>query len=267
MSVVYVLTTPIPNDGGDDPSVEQVRKRAKWDNDNYVCRGLILNGMSDHLFDIYQNVESSKKQWNSLEAKYMAEDATIICALRNPSGCRIVTSQKATMLLVLQLSIWWSITTPSSTMTIRVNVKHHDNTRADPNKKAKPTCWKCGKTGHIKRDCKCVNVGNKGNGLGTKGSVDGSSYSLKAFMSTSKLNDSILRHARLGHVHFKRMQDMSKYGLIPTFNMDIEKYKTCMLTKITKKPFQNVKRVTKVLELIHSELCDLDAIPSLGNKK
>ncbi|GJX22789.1 zinc finger, CCHC-type containing protein [Tanacetum coccineum] len=48
-----------------------------------------------------------------------------------------------------------------------------------------------------------------------------------AFMSTSKLNDSILWHARLGHVHFKRMQDMSKDG----------------------------------------DLCDLHATPSLGNKK
>ncbi|GJU27258.1 zinc finger, CCHC-type containing protein [Tanacetum coccineum] len=88
-----------------------------------------------------------------------------------------------------------------------------------------------------------------------------------AFMSTSKLNDSILWHARLGHVHFKRMQDMSKDGLIPAFDMDTEKCKTCMLTKITKKPFQNVKRETKVLELIHSDLCDLHATPSLGNKK
>ncbi|GJV76608.1 hypothetical protein Tco_1508192 [Tanacetum coccineum] len=76
MSVVYVLTTPIPDDGGDDPTVEQVRKRAKWDNVDYVCRGLILNGMSDSLFDIYQNVESSKELWDSLEAKYMAEDAS-----------------------------------------------------------------------------------------------------------------------------------------------------------------------------------------------
>ncbi|GJU27182.1 hypothetical protein Tco_1165803 [Tanacetum coccineum] len=44
MSVVYVLTTPIPGDGGDDATVEQIRKRAKWDNNDYVCRGLILNG-------------------------------------------------------------------------------------------------------------------------------------------------------------------------------------------------------------------------------
>ncbi|GJS57918.1 zinc finger, CCHC-type containing protein [Tanacetum coccineum] len=88
-----------------------------------------------------------------------------------------------------------------------------------------------------------------------------------AFMSTSKLNDSILWHARLGHVHFKRMPDMSKDGLIPDFDMDPKKCKTCMLTKITKKPFQNVKRKTEVLELIHSDLCDLHATPSLGNKK
>ncbi|GJW12615.1 zinc finger, CCHC-type containing protein [Tanacetum coccineum] len=88
-----------------------------------------------------------------------------------------------------------------------------------------------------------------------------------AFMSTSKLNDLILWHARLGHVHFKRMQDMSKDGLIPAFDMDTEKCKTCMLTKITKKPFQNVKRKTEVLELIHSDLCGLHATLSLENKK
>ncbi|GJV34510.1 hypothetical protein Tco_1394910 [Tanacetum coccineum] len=32
MSVVYVLTTPILEDGDDNPTMEQVRKRAKWDN-------------------------------------------------------------------------------------------------------------------------------------------------------------------------------------------------------------------------------------------
>ncbi|GKA27190.1 hypothetical protein Tco_0713358, partial [Tanacetum coccineum] len=76
MSVVYVPTTPIPKDGGDDATVEQFRKRAKWDNDDYVCRGLIVNGMSDSLVDIYHNVESSKELWDSLEAKYMAKDAS-----------------------------------------------------------------------------------------------------------------------------------------------------------------------------------------------
>nr|GEV90597.1 hypothetical protein [Tanacetum cinerariifolium] len=71
-----VLTTPMPEDFGEIQTVEQVKKRAKWDNDDYVCRGLILNGMFDFLFDIYQNVETSKELWDTLEAKYMAEDAS-----------------------------------------------------------------------------------------------------------------------------------------------------------------------------------------------
>ncbi|GJV02509.1 hypothetical protein Tco_1336078 [Tanacetum coccineum] len=75
MSMVYVLTTPIPEDG-ENATVNQIRKRAKWDNDDYVCRCLILNCMSDSLFDIYQDVESFKELWDSLEAKYIVEDAS-----------------------------------------------------------------------------------------------------------------------------------------------------------------------------------------------
>ncbi|GJW53830.1 zinc finger, CCHC-type containing protein [Tanacetum coccineum] len=61
---------------GDDSTVEQVMKRNKWDNDDYVCRGLILKGMSDILFDIQQIFESRKELWDSLEAKYMDKDAS-----------------------------------------------------------------------------------------------------------------------------------------------------------------------------------------------
>ncbi|GKE01014.1 hypothetical protein Tco_1388997, partial [Tanacetum coccineum] len=53
MSVVYVLTIPIPKDGGDDLTMKQIRKRNMWDNDDYVYRGLILK-----------------------EAKYLAKDAS-----------------------------------------------------------------------------------------------------------------------------------------------------------------------------------------------
>nr|GEY16813.1 zinc finger, CCHC-type [Tanacetum cinerariifolium] len=75
-SVVYVLTTLIPEDGGDNPTMEQDRRRVKWDNDDYVYKGLVLIGMSDSLFDVYQNVETSKELWDTLKAKYMAEDAS-----------------------------------------------------------------------------------------------------------------------------------------------------------------------------------------------
>ncbi|GJU83039.1 zinc finger, CCHC-type containing protein [Tanacetum coccineum] len=56
--------------------------------------------------------------------------------------------------------------------------KHHD-TKADPNKMSKVTCWKCEKLGHLKKDCKGGKFGNNANGPGTHGSVDSSSNSLK----------------------------------------------------------------------------------------
>lgn len=49
--------------------------------------------------------------------------------------------------------------------------------------------------------------------------------------------------------------------------INIDKCKTCMLTKVTKQPFPNVKRNSSVLELVHSDLCYFHFTSSLGNKK
>ncbi|XP_021736275.1 uncharacterized protein LOC110702840 [Chenopodium quinoa] len=75
LNVAYVISTPRPNEH-ENETLESVRERSKWDNDDFICRGHILNGMEDDLFDIYQNVESAKELWESLESKYMAEDAS-----------------------------------------------------------------------------------------------------------------------------------------------------------------------------------------------
>jgi hypothetical protein len=80
-------------------------------------------------------------------------------------------------------------------------------------------------------------------------------------------NSSNLWHARLGHVHYKRMIDMAKSSLIPSFKVSNDKCKTCMLTKITRKPFKEVDREFKLLDLVHSDLCDFHSTPSIGNKK
>ncbi|GKB92753.1 zinc finger, CCHC-type containing protein [Tanacetum coccineum] len=87
------------------------------------------------------------------------------------------------------------------------------------------------------------------------------------YMSSSTVVNSSLWHARLGHVHYKRMLEMSKDDLIPVIDENPEKCTTCMLTKITRKPFQSITRKSVILELIHSDLCDFHATPSLGNKK
>nr|GFC06567.1 zinc finger, CCHC-type [Tanacetum cinerariifolium] len=75
LKVVYVLTSLIL-ELVEDATVEAIRIRAKWVNDDYICRGHILNGMSDSPFYVYMNVESAKELWDSLESKYMAEDSS-----------------------------------------------------------------------------------------------------------------------------------------------------------------------------------------------
>nr|KAJ0198596.1 hypothetical protein LSAT_V11C700365700 [Lactuca sativa] len=86
--------------------------------------------------------------------------------------------------------------------------------------------------------------------------------------TSNNFHKSELWHARLGHIHYKRLKDMSKMNLIHAFDMqNNEKCKTCMLTKITRQSFKDVVRESKVLDLIHSDLCDFHATPSLGNKK
>ncbi|GJS59835.1 zinc finger, CCHC-type containing protein [Tanacetum coccineum] len=223
ISVVYVLTTPIPEDGGDDATVEQIRKRAKWDNDDYVCRGLILNGMSDPLFDIYHNVESFKELWDSLEAKYMAGNAS------SKKFLHTLKHKKEELTLVCL----------GSHLRIKESLRVHDSDKPKGNNVVGPSVVNMVEHNNFSRDSKGVNVSNKANGSSTNGLVDGSSNSLKgqnmfnkslqvyyvsyvseayivqdddvawlnivndniasAFMSTSKLNDSILWHARLGH--------------------------------------------------------------------
>ncbi|GKA56197.1 zinc finger, CCHC-type containing protein [Tanacetum coccineum] len=318
MRVVYVLTTHIPEDG-ENATVDQIRRRNKWDNDDYVYRGLILKGMSNPLFNIYQSVESSKELQDSLEAKYMAEDASSKNFLiSNFSNYKMINSRPVmeqynelfgilgrftqhmmnmdeaipVFCIIDKLSPSWK----DFKHTLKHNKKKltlvelgghlriEESLRAQDSDKPKATMlldddvtwWvDSGVTVHVCKDRSrfktyeslndgsILHIGNESTALLN---IVNDNIGL-AFMLTSKLNDSILWHARLSHVHYKRMQDMSKDGLIPAFDMDTEKCNTCMLTKITKKLFQNVKRETEFLELIHSDLCDLHATLSPGNKK
>ncbi|XP_056688059.1 uncharacterized protein [Spinacia oleracea] len=78
LNVVYVLTTPMPDPpaDGEEETLENTRRRTKWDNDDYICREHILNALANPLFDLYQYEESAKKFWDKLDSKYMAEDAS-----------------------------------------------------------------------------------------------------------------------------------------------------------------------------------------------
>nr|GEV92043.1 zinc finger, CCHC-type [Tanacetum cinerariifolium] len=128
-------------DGGDDATMERIRKRAK-----------MLN--------------LPKNYGKPIEAKYMAEDASG-SHLRIEESLKVQDNDKPKGNNVVGPSV---VNMVKHNNSFRYNdnkgkSKHHDNTMVDPNNKAKPTCWKCDKNGHIKRDCKGVNVGNKANGI------------------------------------------------------------------------------------------------------
>ena len=77
-----------------------------------------------------------------------------------------------------------------------------------------------------------------------------------------------LWHNRLGHVNTKRLRDMSSLSLIPRFNNDMhERCKVCAQTKITKTPFPKIDRTSTLLQLIHSDVCDMHSNPTRGGKK
>ncbi|GJY61613.1 zinc finger, CCHC-type containing protein [Tanacetum coccineum] len=195
MSVVYVLTNPIPEDG-ENATAEQLKKGAKWDNDDYVCRGLILNRMSDPLFDIYQNDESSKELWDSLEAKYMAEDASSKKFLvRNfinykMTDSRSVMEQYNELLdfkhTLKHLKEELTLVELGSHICIKESLRVQDSDKSKGNNVVGHSIVNMvehnnssRKPGHLKKDCKAGKVGNKANDLGTNGSVDGSTNSLK----------------------------------------------------------------------------------------
>nr|GEW72990.1 hypothetical protein [Tanacetum cinerariifolium] len=255
MSVVYVLTTPMPEDGGENPTVEQNVTTSK-----------------ELKIPWKPNIWLRMPQDFKLTLKHLKEDLTLIelgSHLRIKVSLRVQVSDKPKgNNVVVPLVVNMVEYNNSSRYNDNKGKRKHHDTRANPNKKLKVTFWKYGKPRHLKKDWKAGNVdgfswwvnygetmyackdrcwfktyeslndrsilhmGNESTALAYgRGCVDLRLNTVSdnigsAFMSTSKLNDSILWHARLGHVHFKRMQDMSN----------------------------------------DSDLCDLHATPSLGNK-
>ncbi|KAK3026284.1 hypothetical protein RJ639_041233 [Escallonia herrerae] len=58
VKVYYVIVNPRPSEPGEneEESVAKIRERLRWDQDDEICRGHILNGMSNTLFDAYHTV-------------------------------------------------------------------------------------------------------------------------------------------------------------------------------------------------------------------
>nr|GEV14054.1 potassium channel AKT2/3-like [Tanacetum cinerariifolium] len=65
-NVAYVLTKPYL-EKSKNKTLAESRERLKFGNNDFICRGHILNAMSDPLFDMYQNYPTARELWKALE--------------------------------------------------------------------------------------------------------------------------------------------------------------------------------------------------------
>ena len=75
LKISYILNPALadlspPNSDED----EQTKKdRSKREEDELLCRGHILNNLSDRLYDLFTSVKTAKEIWSTLEFKYNNE--------------------------------------------------------------------------------------------------------------------------------------------------------------------------------------------------
>ena len=75
LKIFYVLNPNLMSfpTTSDEDSDEIKAQRKKWEEDKLICRGHILNTLSDWLNDLYTSMKSPKEIWNTLEAKFKIE--------------------------------------------------------------------------------------------------------------------------------------------------------------------------------------------------
>ena len=75
LKVAYVLDPNLPQILVSYPDeTENVKEeRTKRQEDELLCRGHILNTLSDRLYDLFTSVQSPREIWNALEFKYNTE--------------------------------------------------------------------------------------------------------------------------------------------------------------------------------------------------
>nr|GEY02309.1 zinc finger, CCHC-type [Tanacetum cinerariifolium] len=178
--------------------------------------------MSDSLLDIYQNVESSKELWDSVKAKYMAEDASSKkFSVSNFTNYKMTDSRPVMKQYNELLSILEIFTQHKMNMDEAIQVSciinklppsWKDFKRTLKHKKEELTLVELG--GHLRiEESLRVQDNDKPKGKNIAG---------PSVVNMVEHNNSL----RLGYVYLKKMQDTSKDGLIPAFDMDTEKYES-----------------------------------------
>jgi len=79
--------------------------------------------------------------------------------------------------------------------------------------------------------------------------------------------DKFLWHNRLCHINFKSISRMMSLDLIPKHDTRGVKCEICIQAKQTRKPFKSVERDSSVLELVHSDICEMNGTLTRGGRR
>ncbi|XP_062104030.1 uncharacterized protein LOC133815177 [Humulus lupulus] len=76
LKVLYILDKDLKaiEPAKEDDTQEIIKQMKKHEEDELICRGHILNTLSDRLYDLYTNTKTTKDIWEALENTYKAEE-------------------------------------------------------------------------------------------------------------------------------------------------------------------------------------------------
>jgi hypothetical protein len=89
-------------------------------------------------------------------------------------------------------------------------------------------------------------------------------------MINNKICEADVWHSRFYHIGFDTIARMSRLELIPKFNIvKGSKYKSCVQAKQPRKSFKSLdkKRNLAPLDLVHSNLCEMNGLLTRGGKR
>nr|GEU92464.1 hypothetical protein [Tanacetum cinerariifolium] len=174
LKVVYILSTP----GlvwSENETLETIRKRMKRENDDYICRGHILNEDASATKFMVSNFMNYKmvdtrpvmEQYHEMlrilgqytQHNLMMDEAISVAELdNNPKGKNQIGSSSVNMV---------EGDRAKNSNNNKNKRKFNSGDDKFTNKKGTMTCCKCKKTGHIKKDCRSCkgNDGTGSNGL------------------------------------------------------------------------------------------------------
>nr|XP_043636032.1 uncharacterized protein LOC122607168 [Erigeron canadensis] len=161
LKLVYVLSTPCL-EAVENETLEQTRARSKWENSDYICHGHILNDTRP-VMEQYHELQRMLGQL-ALYGMKMDESISSIRDMEKASvgGTKTMVGSSVNMM--------------EEGETFKAGKgkrKSQGNNNKGSDKKPKLACWKCGKPGHLKRECRSGKGKGKGkNDAGTSRSKD-----------------------------------------------------------------------------------------------